>query len=499
MKILVAECMQEISSFNPLPSEYENFHTGRGDELFAQRDLNTSLGGAFEVFDGRPDVQLAPTYSARAGSAGILSSGGWKRLSSEFMAAIESAAEGVDAAYVSLHGAMGAEDEPDPEGYLLARLRQIVGPDVPIVISLDLHGILTDRMLKAINGLAIYHTYPHVDFADTGARAARLLLDIADSNLRPAIARVVVPMLARGDECITKTGCYGDVIREARLLERNGAALAAGVMIGNPFTDAPELCTQALVVSERDGDHAAGAASELAMAMWRQRHRLVGKLIAPEKAVEQARHIDGPVVFTDAADATSSGASGDSNAILRALRDSGYSRKVLAQIVDPEAARKAHEAGVGSTVTVRLGGYHDPKRFEPFEATAMVELLSRGRARLETMGIGLDAGPTAVLSYDNVTVVVMSYAVSLFDRAMYYANGLDPRNFDLTIVKSPHTEYHMYDQWVEKNFNIDAPGATSANLASLGHRLCSRPMYPLEDDAEFSPRPVVYRQGQQAT
>ena len=105
----------------------------------------------------------------------------------------------------------------------------------------------------------------------------------------------------------------------------------------------------------------------------------------------------------------------------------------------------------------------------------------------------LDAGPTAVLKFDNFTVVVFSKTISLFDRAMYFANGCDPRDFDLTVVKSPHTEFHMYDAWVEKNFNIDAPGATSADLPSLGHTICARPMYPMEPDTTFAPRAVVYQ------
>jgi microcystin degradation protein MlrC len=198
------------------------------------------------------------------------------------------------------------------------------------------------------------------------------------------------------------------------------------------------------------------------------------------------------VVFTDAADATSSGASGDSNVLIKALRDAGYTGRVLAQIVDPDAARAAHAAGVGAEITIGLGGAHDSGRFAPMTVTATVESLSRGHARLETMGLPLDAGPTAVLSFGNFTVVVMSRTASLFDRAMYYANGLDPVDFDLVVVKSPHTEYHMYDQWVTRNFNIDAPGATSANLPTLGHRLCARPMFPLEPDARFRPAPELY-------
>ena len=124
--------------------------------------------------------------------------------------------------------------------------------------------------------------------------------------------------------------------------------------------------------------------------------------------------------------------------------------------------------------------------------TAQVKLLSDGHSRLETMQTELDAGPTAVLTFDNFTVVVFSQTISLFDRAMYYANGCNPTDFDLVVVKSPHTEFHMYDAWVEKNFNIDAPGATSADIPSLGHTICARPMYPLDADVEFKPEATIY-------
>ena len=109
------------------------------------------------------------------------------------------------------------------------------------------------------------------------------------------------------------------------------------------------------------------------------------------------------------------------------------------------------------------------------------------------MRAAFDAGPTAVLSFGSFTVVVISRTVGLIDRALYYANGLDPQTFDLIVVKCPHTEYQMYDAWVEKNFNIDAPGATSADLLSLGHTICRRPVYPLDDNVTFEPKPLLYR------
>ena len=492
-RILVAECMQEISSFNPLQSEYSNFHIERGHAMLAQKGINTGLGGALAVFD---EVGFEPvlTISARAGSAGLLSRPGWNRLMGEVLEAIAAeAGSGIDAVYFSMHGAMAADGELDPEGYLLTETRKLVGPDVPIVITLDLHGILTERMLRQIDGLAIYHTYPHVDFASTGARAARVLHRlVTDKSVRPIIARVTIPALVRGDELITKSGCYGSLIREARRLELEGVAMSAGIMIGNPFTDVPELCCQVIIATDGQADVAQQQALQLAREFWPLRQRMQGKFSSLDRAIAQARSIAGPVIFTDAADATSSGATGDSNLILQGLREAAYPKKVLAQIVDPEAAAAAHRGGVGATVQVTLGGAIDPARFVPMPVTARVQLLSDGQARLETMKIGLDAGPTAVLTWDNFTVVVFSRTLSLFDRAMYFANGLNPQDFDLIVVKSPHTEYHMFEAWADCNFNVDVAGATSANLPTLGHTICARPIYPLDPDVGFDPQVALY-------
>jgi microcystin degradation protein MlrC len=492
-RILIVECMQEISSFNPVPSEYGNFHIARGEGMKEQEGLNTAIGGALAVLES---AGMEPVFaiSARAGSAGLLAAAGWGRLSAEILEAVAAGAQsGIDGVYFSLHGAMGAEGELDPEGFLLQETRKILGDRIPMVISLDLHGILTDRMLRQVNGLAIYHTYPHVDFADTGRRAAEFLVRLIREDLHPVIARVVIPALVRGDELITKSGCYGDLIREAQRIERDGTALAAGIMIGNPFTDVPELCCQTLVVTDGQEATAVAEAARLAEEFWPLRNRMQGKFISLERAIAQAKTIEGSVVFTDAADATSSGATGDSNIILKGLREHGYRKRALAQIVDPAAAEAAHRAGVGATIEVTLGGALDAGRFTPMPVKAQVRLLSDGKARLETMRSGLDAGRTAVLTFENFTVVVFSRTLSLFDRAMYYANGLNPRDFDLIVVKSPHTEYHMYDAWVEKNFNIDIPGATSANLPTLGHTICARPVFPLDEGVAFTPMATVYQ------
>jgi microcystin degradation protein MlrC len=494
VQILVAECKQEVSSFNPALSHKEDFNFSYGAEIidFHRGGLN-EVAGALSLFDSRPDVALVPTFSARAiSSAGTLAAPDWHWIADAFLGALKQAGP-VDAAYFSLHGAMGAEDEGDPEGYLLQEARSILGEQIPIVVSLDLHGILTERMLAHIDALAVYHTYPHVDMFNTGARAARLLLRILDQGIRPATARVKIPMLVRGKELITETGIFGRFIRECQAIETSPGGLSAGMFIGNPFTDVPDLRSNSLVITT-DAERSAREAERLAKAFWEERAALHEELTPMDAAVQLARETtSGTVVMMDAADATSSGASGDSNAILRACIDGGYSGAALMPIIDPRAAAACFAAGVGNTVRTPVGGFFDPARFPPIEMEGRVHLLAEGRFIAEFNGNEADSGPTAVLKAGNYTLVLGSRPVSLHDRSFYLAHGQDPHQFDLVVVKSPHCKPHMYQEWCARLINVDAPGSTSANLPSLVHTVCARPLFPLDGDVSFTPTVRIFQ------
>jgi microcystin degradation protein MlrC len=299
--------------------------------------------------------------------------------------------------------------------------------------------------------------------------------------------------LVRGHELITETGIYGKFLAQCKALEQSGQALAAGLMIGNPFTDVPELCSQVVVLTDGDSAPIVAFAEKLAAEFWANREIMRAHMTSLPDAIAGANAAKGSVLFSDAADAPSSGSSGDSNLLIQGLRDAGFAKSVLAQIVDPAAAAAAHKAGVGATIDVELGGALDKKRFTPMRVSARVKLLSDGKSRLETMKISLDAGPTAVLTFDNFTVVVFSQSVSLFDRAMYYSNGIDPVDYDVIVLKSPHAEHHMYDAWVDKNYVVDVAGSTSANLPTLGHTVAARPMFPLDPNVDYVPKAQIYR------
>ncbi|MBS1871976.1 MAG: M81 family metallopeptidase [Acidobacteria bacterium] len=485
--ILVCECKQEISSFNPVLSRYEDFLVDWGEAFLAyHRRVRTEVGGALSVFDQYPDVRLAGGYCARGiTSAGTLESAGFARLAREFLDAVRAAGP-VDGVYFALHGALAAEDVEDCEGYLLEETRKIVGERLPVSVSFDLHGILTDRMLRHASVASVYHTNPHVDFFETGARAARLLMRLMDGEIRPASIRVPVPALVRGPQCMTATG------RIRTCVERASACLSGGMFIGNPFTDVADLGSNVFMTA--DGDEAATVAEAEAIAteFWNMRQFLQQKLSSLEDSARMAAAATGRVVLIDAADATSSGAPGDSNAIVAELLRQGCQRTVLAPIVDAAAVDQASAAGVGATITVDVGGSLDP-RYTPLRVTGVVRVLSDGCMRSESHGEAWYAGRSAVVQCGPATLVLTSRPVSLYDRTLFLANGQDPAAFDMTVVKSPLSQRRFFEEGAQKLINVDAPGATSANLQSLGHTRCARPLWPLDPIDDYRPQARVFR------
>ncbi len=486
-RILVCECKQEVSSFNPVLSHYEDFDVSFGAEILAaHQNVTSEMGGALTVFGARADVEIVPGYSARSiTSGGTLCDADFQRIATEFLDAVRNARD-VDAVYFSLHGAMGTETEHDVEGYLLAETRKIVGERMPIVISLDLHGILTDRILEHVNALTVYHTYPHVDFYQTGERAARLLLRIIDGAVKPVSVRVRIPALVRGYELITDTGMFGQCVRRAIALENSPGGLSGGMFIGNPFTDVPELCSNVYLCTDNAPGRAEREAIEIAKQFWEMREHLQQPLTSLDESVRLAASAKGRVVLVDAADATSSGAAGDSNAVLRALVEADYRRTVLVPIVDAPAVEMAMAAGVGAAIETRIGGSLD-HRFTPLQVRLQVRMLSDGVFRNESHGSYWDGGRTAVLQSGNFMLIATSRPVSLYDRSLFLAHGQDPALYDATVVKSPHCQPRFFADGAEILINIDAPGSTSANLKSLGHTRCARPVFPLDDNVTFAP------------
>ena len=492
-RVLIVALQQEVSSFNPVPSTRSDFTVHAGDEMRrAYAGTDTYTGGALGVLKAAEGIDPICVYSAIACSAGPLAHDDYVDLKAELLAAIAAQmTQDIDGVLFHLHGAMATTAETDPEGDVLESVRGLVGRAPVFAMSLDLHGILTRRMIAACPAFECLRTYPHVDFAETGARAARLLLRQLQEDLTPVVARLRLPMLVRGDECITQTGIFGHYIARAVDRVASDGLIGASVLIGNPFTDVPELCCQVLAISNGDPAGAEHAARAIAEGFFDHRAQLQADLVSLDAAVALAASGRFPLVLKDAADAPSSGASGDSMEVVRALLDAGCEATILAPVVDAPCTALAHSMGVGASGRFTLGGSCD-SRFAPLELDATVAMLSDGQYRMETWGVMEQAGPCAKLRAGNLTVIATSRAVQLFDRSLFLAHGEDPRNHQIIVVKSPHCQHRYFDEWADTVVSVDAQGATSARLERLGHRLCPRPIYPLDPETVFIPEVEIF-------
>ncbi|MCA9069873.1 MAG: M81 family metallopeptidase, partial [Planctomycetaceae bacterium] len=335
MRVLIAELKQETATFNPCPTRYEDFHIHTGSKILDHFDgTRTELAGACDIFR-EAGVEVVPVMTAAAVSGGPILDRDLNRLLDELVAGVRDHQD-VDGAYLCLHGAMAGETEFDPEGRLLESCRAILG-EKPLVASLDLHAILTENMIRSADLLVPYHTYPHVDHYETGCRAANNLLRLLRKEIRPTTVRIALPMLVRGDELITASGKFGEAIRACQQIEESPTGLAAGVIIGNAFTDVPDLQSNVLVTTDNDEEGARAEAEKIARLMWGYREFFQAELVPLEQAIQMAQSSEGLTVFSDAADATASGASGDSNVILKGLLDHNFTRKSLVPIVDAPA------------------------------------------------------------------------------------------------------------------------------------------------------------------
>ena len=267
----------------------------------------------------------------------------------------------VDGLLLALHGAAVSTEVDDVEGDLLEAARAILGPDVPIVGTLDLHANVTTQMMRHADGLVAWETYPHVDPFTTGVRGARLLLGALDGDHKPAMAMAKVPILTSAINASTVgEGPFADVMRLAKSFEKQAGILSTSAFHAHATLDVPEMGGGGLVITNGDEDLAATLANQIAQLMWEKRFALEPDTLTPEEAVSEGLKVPGgPIILVECGDCVGGGAAGDSVATLPALQSLNEGFAII-PVVDPEAAALCHQAGEGNSVTVTLGHKIDP-------------------------------------------------------------------------------------------------------------------------------------------
>jgi microcystin degradation protein MlrC len=362
----------------------------------------------------------------------------------------------------------------------------VVGPGVPIGVSLDLHGHITSAMLQPGVFYVGYREYPHIDMWETGERVARLLLDAIAGRKRPVMALAKRHMIVSAVRATTGAEPLASIVREARRREAAGECLHASLFPVQPWLDVPDLGFAALVCADGDQASAQRVADGLAARAWEARHGFEPELVPLDDAIRTGLAGTGTTVVSDIGDSPSGGAAADSAAVLSALLRLGADRAgrlTYLTLCDGAAAAKALAAGPGARIRLRLGHHASPADGQPVEVEAVVRSLCDGVFTMHDAGAEgsvVQLGLVAVLAIGDIRVAVRSNPAFEWDTGLFAAFGLELHHAALVFVKSPAHFRVAFGPHAARILVADTPGPTCGNMRRLRLHRVTRPLFPLD-------------------
>jgi microcystin degradation protein MlrC len=491
MRIGILQLWQETNTFNPLPTtrrDFEAFGVLRGAELIEQLAETNEPGGFIQSLRAWPEQpEIVGLVRLPAWPSGRATAETFDWILAEISTSLERAGR-LDAVLFALHGALAADEHPDVEGEVLENVRRRIGSGTPLVATYDLHANLTERMVRHADALVGFHTAPHVDVVQTGRRGAGVLRRIMIDRARPTTALVKIPMVVPAERANTQDPATVSFEFRRRLeaLEARPEVLTASLATVQPWLDVPELGTAVLVTTAGDQGLAEREAARLANDVWARRRDYLPSLVSVSEGLHEAQACTaGLVVLSDAADATTSGAPGDSTWCLRELLKYDWPRGgALVTFVAPEVVAQAESHGVGATLATPIGGRRDSRFSTPIEITAVVERLFPAKFVLSGhLGVNLpiDMGQGAVLKVGDVRLVITERSGPHFAPELFRAAGIDPFAARVLIAKSPCGFRAVYAERAAKIFCLQTPGCAPADFQNYDYAQRPKPLWPWEE------------------
>ena len=401
----------------------------------------------------------------------------------------------LDGILLCLHGSMVPTFCEDGEGELLRRLRAIVGPDLPIAATLDLHAMVTPAMVDRAQIFVSYKTYPHIDMRATGLHAGRLLDAAMRGESHPRTIRAHVPMLDEANAGRTDVPETAALYTRAAAHEAEPGILAVSVNAGFSEADITEMGPTVLVTHDSGAEAQAEAiARDLARSIWDGRGTVANTFLTPDEAAARARDFDagkGPLVIADYADNPGAGAYGDATALLAALLDAGAEAGAFAPMIDPEAAATLHRHRVGEQVTLDLGGKHDPAfGGGPLRLTGEIVHLSDGTYTGDGPilgGITHSFGPTAVFRVQGIDILVVTLNEQMLDLQQVRSFEIEPARLRFLVVKSMQHFRAAFEPVAGKVIVCDTGALATPQAQLRPYVRVRRPVWPLDRDTSFDP------------
>ncbi|MEP0844145.1 MAG: M81 family metallopeptidase [Phycisphaerae bacterium] len=490
MRVGIISLLHESNTFLPGLTTLADFQ--RDHLLTGQAVADYFIGGHHEAsgfFEGlaAEGLSVAPLFAARAMPSAAIEASTADRLLDMMLGQLGSAGP-IDGLLVALHGAAVAENHPDLDGACLTRLRAALGPDRPMVCTLDAHANVSPAMVRMTDALIAYRTNPHLDQRDRGLEAAGLMARTLSGDVRPVQAAALPPLAIGIESQHTGRQPARQLYDLADRIRRREGLLSVSVILGFPYADVVEMGSGFIAVSDDRPDFARRAVSELAGLLWQRREDFAAGALAVEAALDAAESCrgEGPVGLLDIGDNVGGGSPGDGTLLAHAI----LKRKCFRGLVclwDPPAADQARRAGAGARLSIRMGARSGFQPAPPLEGEVTVVRLHPGTfAELQARHGGqsaFDMGPTAVVTTDaGLTVMLTTHRVMPVSLAQLTCCGLDPAGFDVIVLKGVHAPVAAYQEVCPRLFLVDTPGVTRCGLDAFAYRRRRRPLYPLERD-----------------
>jgi microcystin degradation protein MlrC len=490
MRIAIAGIMHESNTFATQPTPLALFRVDRGEEVVARwRDTFHEMSGLIrggEEFG----FETYPTLMAGATPSGTVTAAAFETLVGELLERIGQAPK-LDGVLIALHGAMVAEGYPDADGEVLRRLRQQVGPDVPIVATHDFHANVSEQVVACCDALVIYKTNPHVDQRERGLQAAGIMARRVRGEVRPTQALVKPDMLLNILYHNTSRKPLQPIMAAAASLEARPGILAASVAGGYQYADVPEMGPSAVIVTDNDPERARQEAQRLADRLWAIREQLVLDLPDAAAAVRKAmERTTAPVILVDMGDNIGGGSAADSTFLLAEVvrqRAQGW----VCVLADPDAVQECFRAGVRQPIALEAGGKTDTLHGAPVPVRGRVRSLHDGlfeeTERRHGSARHNDQGLTAVIEVERATdgppnlLVLTTRRQPPFSLRQITSLGIEPRFQSMIVVKAAIAYRAAYEPIAGSIVEVDTPGLTAINPARFTYRNV-RPIWGIGGD-----------------
>lgn len=491
MRIGIARIAQETNTFCPVLTDLDTLRAHGvlfGQEVLEDASEGSTIPGFLDVARGE---DLVGILSVHARPSGPLTPGAMEVLLTWFTEALGQALP-LDGLLVSMHGAFVGVADPDVEGLVLQKAREMLGEEAIIGAAMDLHANITRRKVEHADVLRGYHTHPHVDGRETAQRVAQIVLAALRGEVRPVMSAVKIPMVTPAETQLTEEPPLRDLMDLTQQQERDPRVLSSSLFAVQPWLDVPEMGWCSVVVANGDRDLADRLARSLAQAAWDQRREYVRPCPTYLEALDQAFATSArPVVISDFADLMTGGGTGDSTWYLRELLRRDPAEPCYITVVDPEAVHEMAQAGAGACLTLALGGKQDALHSTPVEVTGQVLRVLPPAPERE---IPQSVGWVGVLRAGNVHIVVLERLGPGSSPVLYSGAGLDPKKAKILIAKSVVDFREGYKGVAERFLLGEAPGLAPSNLRALEWRRVPRPLFPLDEEMTWDAKEaLVYR------